>query len=578
MQVITEVSLALLSVAFFPASWVLVYFMMVHPNWCFADFCVETMGSRRVPVRNTLAIFYCFLAFTAMIAFASKKVSVIRRFLSRPLFGTTTVTIGETSWFSLALFISLIGVPAMIWPPYWKMWASMSMMTGGMGDGLITMYWPWARYVYETLILTTGDSLALILGLCILPVSKNSILASYFDLPYTSILRTHMWLGYALFWMIVFHLIITILSYVLDETPLATLFFYVAPGSPWGQSNYLFLTGMLSFFIFGVVLLTSLSYVRRVAYNLFYLTHFLVFAGVLFAYFHASMSIFYMIPGLCLYALDGTLRLLSIFSSDHVSEIHVEECGYLTVTVATTAAKNAKPGQFMRMNVPAVSRLEFHPWSIVSCSDDSVTFLFARGKHEQEWSARVAEYFAAALREGRQNTVAVHLQGPFGKEIEGVKEGAKSDVLVFYVAGTGIAACMNGIHKVLSRKANDEELPKIHVFWATRNEFMERLTVIQPLLRESKSGAGVSVRMFQTSDALATTRVTQDSLLVTHRPNLKHLLSAEVAPLKTDEPLQVSVFVCGPSEFTRDALESVDAFARGNKGIQIFTEVESFDL
>ncbi|KAJ3337238.1 hypothetical protein HDU83_008859, partial [Entophlyctis luteolus] len=297
MQLVKEVAFALLSVAFFPAAWVLVYFMLVNPKWCFADFCVETMGSRRVPVRNTLAIFYCFLAFTAMMAFASKKVSAVRKVLGRPVFGTTTVTVGETAWFSLALFITLIGVPAMLWPPYWNMWASMSMMTGGMGDGLITSYWPWARYVYETLILTTGDSLALILGLCILPVSKNSILAAYFDLPYTSTLRVHMWLGYALFWTIVFHLIITILSYVLDETPLATLFFYVVPGSPWGHSNYLFLTGMLSFFIFGFVLLTSLSYVRRVAYNVFYLTHFLVFAGVLFAYFHAFMSIFYMIPG-----------------------------------------------------------------------------------------------------------------------------------------------------------------------------------------------------------------------------------------------------------------------------------------
>ncbi|KAJ3376325.1 hypothetical protein HDU84_000359 [Entophlyctis sp. JEL0112] len=285
-----------------------------------------------------------------------------------------------------------------------------------------------------------------------------------------------------------------------------------------------------------------------------------------------------MIPGLCLYALDGALRLLSTFSSDHVADITVEECGYLTVTVATTAAKNAKPGQFMRVNVPAVSRLEFHPWSVVSCSDDSATFLFAPGKNAKEWRARVAEYFTAAVREGRQNTVAVHLQGPFGKEIEAVKDGAKPEVLVFYVACTGIAACMNGIHKVLRRNMNDEELPKIRVFWATRNEFMERLTIIQPLFRESKSRAGVSIRMFQTSDTMGTARVEQDTLLVTHRPNLKHLLAAEVVPLKSDRPLQVSVFVCGPLEFTRDALESVDAFARGNKGIQVFTEVESFDL
>ncbi|KAJ3374414.1 hypothetical protein HDU84_000812, partial [Entophlyctis sp. JEL0112] len=181
----------------------------------------------------------------------------------------------------------------------------------------------------------------------------------------------------------------------------------------------------------------------------------------------------------------------------------------------------------MRVNVPAVSRLEFHPWSVVSCSDDSVTFLFARGKHAHEWSARVAEHLAAAVREGTQNTVAVHLQGPFGKEIESVKKGAKADALVFYVAGTGIAACINGIDQVLRRKASDEGQPKIYVFWATRNEFMERLTVIQPLLRESKNGGRISIRMFQTKETLDAAGTAQDSLLVTHRPNLKRLLASE---------------------------------------------------
>jgi DMSO/TMAO reductase YedYZ heme-binding membrane subunit len=297
-----QIATGLLSITLFPASWVLVYYMMVHKEWCFADFCVESMGSRKIPVRNTLAVFYCFLGLTALIALASRKVPAVKRILSIKCMSTSSVTFGEISWFVVALLVTNVGVPAMVWNSYYNMWDMMVSMdmhgSTNMGDGLFTTYWPWIRLVYETLILTSGDSLAINFGLVMLPVSKNSFLTTFFDLPYTSLLRVHQWLGFTLFWLTVIHLLVTMLSYSMDVTPLYQLFFTVIyHPAPWGNSNYLFITGMISFLILGIVVLASLSFVRRRFYNSFFFVHFLVFVAIAFAYFHASMSIFYLIPG-----------------------------------------------------------------------------------------------------------------------------------------------------------------------------------------------------------------------------------------------------------------------------------------
>lgn len=296
-----QISIGLLSIAFFPASWAFVYYMLDHPNWCFADFCIETMGSRKIPVRDTLAVFYGFLILTAIIALASQRVPSIKNVLSKPIWSTSIVAFGEITWFVAALLVMNFCVPAMIWKAYYNMWDSMILNmddSTDMGVGLFTKYWPWIRIVYETMILTTGDSLAINFGLVMLPVSKNSFLAIFLDLPYTSMLRIHQWLGFSLFWLAVIHLVLTMLSYSMDITPLYDLFFTVIyDPHPWGDSNYLFITGMISFFILGFVVISSLRFLRRRFYNSFYFIHFLVFISILFAYLHASMSIYYLIPG-----------------------------------------------------------------------------------------------------------------------------------------------------------------------------------------------------------------------------------------------------------------------------------------
>ncbi|KAJ2963510.1 hypothetical protein NQZ79_g1607 [Umbelopsis isabellina] len=583
-----QISTGLLSIALFPASWVLVYYMLEHRSWCFADFCTESMGSRKIPVRNTLAVFYSFLGLTAIIALASQRVPAIKRVLSRTIWLTSNVALGEISWFVVAVLVMNIGVPAMIWKAYWNMWDSMVMSMDGstdMGVGFFTMYWPWIRIAYETIILTTGDSLAINFGLVMLPVSKNSFLATFFDLPYTSMLRVHQWLGFSLFWLAVTHLVLTMLSYSMDITPLYKLFFTVIyDPHPWGDSNYLFITGMISFFILSFVVISSMRFLRRKFYNSFYFIHFFVFVSILFAYLHASMSIYYLIPGLCLYGIDVTTRLFALFVKYPILSVIYEDCGYYTVKIQTNKAVNARPGQFVRIAVPDISSTDYHSYTIAESTAESLTFVFAPNRRPgsySEWTNKLAQ----VLQSNPQRKVCI--QGPYGKRMGIVDEASSLDAFLFYVGGTGITPALAAIHSLLDDMNNDYLLrgasaasKKIFLFWAAGVESMENFSLVHDwVTSDIDITSPVVVRLFDTTDPGYDKTVGNEALVTRGRPHITSLLNKHITPLiHNGKSLRLGVFICGPERFTDDGISGVNTFKIVNKNVSIKMEVESFFL
>ncbi|KAJ3047901.1 hypothetical protein HK097_011070 [Rhizophlyctis rosea] len=589
----TGLAMTLVSIAFFPASWILVYYMMVHKEWCFADFCTESMGSRRKPVRNTLAIYYMFLFISALFVYLTPRLSALKRVFTYRVSARSTITVGEVIWFTAALIVTNIIIPAVIWTPYWNMWVSSevphmshsmrkrsAMPTGSGKDGMIPGWMGsnrlWIWFVYETLILTTGDSLALLLGLVMIPVSKYSFLSTLLELPYTSMIRIHQWLGWSIFWLTVIHLVVTMLATVMDDIPLAKLFFtVVVDPAPWGDLNYLYITGMVSFFILGFVVITSLAYVRRHYYNTFFLTHFLIFVSLLFAYFHASMSIYYVVPGLCMYAVDGCMRLRDRLRSQRIVEAGTS-AGYTTLTVKTPKASTVRPGHFFRVIVPSVSKFESHPWSVagVDSANETVMFFFAADKrianHHAEWTSQLVD--SVSTKEDTKSFGEVSLQGPYGKHLAMTSPTTKFDAYVLYVAGTGLAPALCAIQSLLKTDK------PIYLFWTTSSPNATSLPILAPYLSPSTKPHNLTVRIFSTSTSAP---VPED--VEHHRPHLPMLLATHVSPLASEfssGALNVAVFVCGPGGFIKDALEGVRRFegSEEGRGIKVDVEIESYDV
>ncbi|KAI9339792.1 hypothetical protein DFJ73DRAFT_846154 [Zopfochytrium polystomum] len=279
------------SLAIYPASWVFAHYYVGNKTACFSDVCNHVKANKFSSIRKNLALFYSFLALTAVLALAAKYITSIRRFAAiRPL-RKSTVNLGEIIWFTLAMFTVVFAVPATNWAAFY----SIKEPQAAKGK------WQWIHVIFEVLAWLSGDAASVILGLAFLPATKYSAVNDALGLPYSSTARVHGWLGFGALWVVLSHVTTGLLDEQWDSPGFLTLLFVPVQdeegNSPWGDENYLFVFGNWAVISLIVVVLTSLKVVRRNAYNVFYLAHFLVILVVLFSYFHSSMSIFFAIPG-----------------------------------------------------------------------------------------------------------------------------------------------------------------------------------------------------------------------------------------------------------------------------------------
>jgi hypothetical protein len=266
-----------------------------------------------------------------------------------------------------------------------------------------------------------------VMGLLILPVSKNSAWSSVFGVTWEAVSVYHQVLGYLFLATVLTHMGLFWKVYAeqlafphdIFATPLK-----VHANNP--STNMAFLTVLLSIPIFGG---STFYLVRRAHYELFYYLHF--FSGVMFLFmlWHATSCWYFITAGLVMYAADVALRLTrNIATTVVVSELTacvkaradftavmgtwpsavststsptststsatatltggVVKLAYTVQTPLTSTASNSNSskggqgqgqalshlmGQHCFVNIPSISLLEWHPFSISSAPCDSAT-------------------------------------------------------------------------------------------------------------------------------------------------------------------------------------------------------------
>ncbi|KAI9339791.1 hypothetical protein DFJ73DRAFT_779220 [Zopfochytrium polystomum] len=602
------------SLAIYPASWIFAHYYIGNKTGCFSDVCNHIKANKYNSMRRNLALFYSFLALTAILALAAKYVRAVGRFAAiRPL-SKSTVNLGEIIWFTLAVFTVAFAVPATNWASFY----SIKEPQAASGK------WEWIHVIFEVTAWLSGDASSVIFGLALLPATKYSAVNDALGLPYSSTARVHGWIGFTTLWIVLFHVATGLLDEQWGTSGFLNLLFVPkhdkSGNSPWGNENYLFVFGNWAAIMLILVVLTSLKVVRRNAYNVFYLSHFLVILAILFSYFHSSMSIFFTIPGIALWTIDGCIRLASRFKANNVIAYTKEECGYRTVTVSTARAVICKPGQFLRIAVPAVNPLEYHPWSVVRTTSDSVTFLFAESHGAPtQWTAKVAAYLDSASINPTDGSKPprVHVQGPFGLPSRLAVEHRQYHSIVLYVGGTGVAPALAILQQILDERQSSSDADKVvtsdsksetftaaatrsvglhvYLFWSAPAPGIERLTALQTLLGDlAGSDISLTMHLYDTSRpgievAVDVTAASGGNQVVAihatrARPHLRALLNRHVvdkvvaAQDAGAEAAKVGVFVCGPERFMEDALVSVAHFEKEYEKVQVVTEVESYAL
>ena len=173
----------------------------------------------------------------------------------------------------------------------------------------------------------TGHYADVTMGMVLLPVARNSALASFFRLSASTTFAFHMVQAYFLFILVLIHGLIYAswtAIYLRDSTLVRTvypllnptyLYHEVWPGNEsslglWRAS--LIFTGLFATLIMSMIFLTTFPTIRRKHFNLFYFTHLLGILAVVIICLHASTMFYCTAPGLAMWTLDWGMRIYEL--------------------------------------------------------------------------------------------------------------------------------------------------------------------------------------------------------------------------------------------------------------------------
>ena len=144
--------------------------------------------------------------------------------------------------------------------------------------------------VWCTVGRSAGSLAAFNSALLIVPATRNSILTLGLALPFDHVIVYHRFFGRFTILCVVSHFYFFIFSYDIEP--------------------FIYFTGLGAMLCGFIIMFSSLDYVRRKYFNIFYWSHYAFVGYFVLAYFHVSATRPYILVGAALYLVDKLLRML----------------------------------------------------------------------------------------------------------------------------------------------------------------------------------------------------------------------------------------------------------------------------
>jgi predicted ferric reductase len=342
---------------------------------------------------------------------------------------------------------------------------------------------------------TLGQLGNLVLGLLSLPVARNSVWAEVLHLPWEQAISLHRVLGYLFLLVGLAHMFAWWKVYGEAGTFPRDLYAiptsYPTGGEPishhhtaGGSDNFTIHTMTYIFYlslpIFGIL---TYEGIRRKRFELFYYSHHFALVVYLGVVFHAASAWYYVTPGLLLYALDRALRFAKgcrLPSSTRISRCGAAtriEFAYPGSACGATRPLEHTAGQYCFVNVPSISPLQWHPFTISSAPTDKTSTIHAKAMGEATFTSALAA-LAEDAEAGRAAQPVIRIDGPYG--VPPVVDEYTSILLV--AGGIGVTPCHAILRDLYARAADTasrrcghtagKRACKVKLLWSVRHKGM----------------------------------------------------------------------------------------------------------
>jgi ferric-chelate reductase len=401
------------------------------------------------------------------------------------------------------------------------------------------------------------------LSFILLPVTRNSVWFYIFGITYEKALKFHRGIARWNLFTMALHAIFMLIEYGFKQ---AWVYDTVT-------AKYT-LAGTLSWVLLSIGAVLGYEPIRRRIFEWFVAIH--VILGMLsfvLIIIHAKVNqtVPFMAAGFVLYLLDLFIRFAFgvCVPATLLEAEYLEKAGVTKLVIRKKSLRGFKPGQHVYLWIGAVSKGEWHPFSIANVHEDGSFTLYIKNmgsntNDKTKWTSRLADLAQSVDPIGVTST-HIRVEGPYGAPAH---DHEQYETVVLIAGGIGITA-LYGIFQELIKKNK-----KVLLLWSVRTREMWNL--YEELLSEETSfGECAEVRLHVTSvETTDQENIGSGVVVCPGRIDFNQLL-ADVSEVASKDGY-VSVCACGPEDMTRAV--RMACWDQSKNGIKFHFYKEVFSL
>lgn len=306
-----------------------------------------------------------------------------------------------------------------------------------------------------------GRVAVLPISLLLIPVSRSSPILRAIDIPFEQAVKYHIWLGHLTMAMLLGHvsIFIGIFAYKHHMVKLVT----------WPPTGVSYLAGLIAFVAGSLMWITALPLIRRRFFNAFYYTHQLYILFFAFLVYHVGVTTAgYYIGGVFLYLLDRFFRVHQSRKKMLISSAKILSNDVVELKIPKLPSMEHSALSFIFINIPSISPLEWHPFSVASSPlDETAITLYVKPFGITSWTQHLHTLVTRSTKKngsGCPFAQKFSMEGPYGHESNFF---LRYKTLLLVAGGIGITPFLAMISDILHRyEAAHTYLPQhVHFTW-----------------------------------------------------------------------------------------------------------------
>ncbi|XP_047179761.1 ferric reduction oxidase 2-like [Vigna umbellata] len=385
--------------------------------------------------------------------------------------------------------------------------------------------------VWEKRLASAAVKLGLVGNICLaflfFPVVRSSSVLPLVGLTPESCIKYHIWLGHIAMTLFTAHGILFIIYWAVTHQLSKML--------EWKTKGISNVGGEVSLVAGLLMWIATIPRIRRKAFEVFFYTHYLYILFILFFIFHVGFSYACtMLPAFYLFLVDRYLRFLQSRYQVPLISARLLPCQTLQLNFSKSHGLTYSPTSIMFINIPSISKLQWHPFTITSNSNLEPEVLSVVIKGEGTWSQKLYHLLSTP---SAIDHLSVSVEGPYGPASTNYLR-YDYDTLVMVSGGSGITPFISIVRELLYLSTAFRcRTPKVVLICAFKNSSsLSMLDLILP-----NSGTPFDISNMQLLIEAYITRE-EEHVLETQ----SHVQDIRFKPKATDAPISA---ILGPNSW-----------------------------